>query len=499
MIKKDRQKNVFRTSSLIIFLLTLFLLGSFLIAPSGVISKAHAATITVSTASQLTTALSVVKPGDTITLKDGIYTGSAFTLLGKKATSTSRIVIKAANRNKAIISGNAYLHIQDSSFITIEGLLFTNTGNPSVRLTSSDHVSVRRNIFRQVENGSTTSIHWIYVRGSTAGSHVIERNLFENKVDLGNFISIAGSETAVSQNNVIRYNHFKNIDASQHNLGKEAIRIGVSNIATTNAYTTIESNLFENCSGDFEIISIKSGRNTIKNNTFRDNNGSVVLRHGNENKVFGNFFLGGQGGIRVYGKGQLIYNNYIDGTTGGGDYLGALLVPNGDVESTPAGVALDIYERPRDIVVAFNTLVNNRANLEIGGTISGTLSAQNLTIANNVITGSQGKLVNVITSPISSTWSGNFMYPTGTATLGVTMPSTAIRVVNPLLTTVNTLQKLTSKSPAINMSTGNYAYVTVDMDGQNRSGKADSGADEYSTGSIFTSPLTASSVGPNSN
>jgi poly(beta-D-mannuronate) lyase len=64
---------------------------------------------------------------------------------------------------------------------------------------------------------------------------------------------------------------------------------------------------------------------------------TLTLRHGNDNRVEGNFFLGGginnSGGIRVIGERQTIVNNYIanvDDRAGGAISISAG-VPNSEL------------------------------------------------------------------------------------------------------------------------------------------------------------------------
>ncbi len=43
-----------------------------------------------------------------------------------------------------------------------------------------------------------------------------------------------------------------------------------------------------------------------------------MLRHGNDNRVEGNYLLAGSNGIRIYGNDHLIVNNYIERIGGAG-------------------------------------------------------------------------------------------------------------------------------------------------------------------------------------
>jgi poly(beta-D-mannuronate) lyase len=86
--------------------------------------------------------------------------------------------------------------------------------------------------------------------------------------------------------------------------GGEIIRVGVSQHCQFNSNTQIKNNFFEHCDGETEIISIKSCSNVVEENVFKESQGSVVLRHGDNNLVKGNYFVGndktGSGGVRGY-------------------------------------------------------------------------------------------------------------------------------------------------------------------------------------------------------
>ena len=137
--------------------------------------------------------------------------------------------------------------------------------------------------------------------------------------------------------------------------GFETIRIGDSTQSLSNSFTTVKTILFERTDGEIEVISNKSGSNTFRYNTFREVAATLTLRHGNDNRVEGNFFLGqdtnNSGGIRVIGERQTIVNNYIanvDDRAGGAISISAG-VPNS---------ALNEYFQVKDAVIAHNTIVN---------------------------------------------------------------------------------------------------------------------------------------------
>src|SRR5690606_4838899 len=78
--------------------------------------------------------------------------------------------------------------------------------------------------------------------------------------------------------------------------------------------TKVYDNLFEEIIGDgVEIISNKSSGNQIFHNTFRNNRSGITLRAGDSVRVEGNYLYNTVRGIRVYGFGHIINNNYIYG------------------------------------------------------------------------------------------------------------------------------------------------------------------------------------------
>jgi hypothetical protein len=101
---------------------------------------------------------------------------------------------------------------------------------------------------------------------------------------------------------------------------------------------------------------------------------------------------------------------------------------------------------------------------------------EKILIANNIITGSSGQLIDVLGGEIS--FSNNIVYPKGSASVG-DIPSDGYLNVNPLLATLDGIFRPSSSSPAIDAASSMAGYrITTDMDGQARNGTSDIGADE---------------------
>lgn len=458
--------------------------------------------VNVSTAAELQTALDNAVAGTQIVLADGTYSTTApteFVLNGKNGTATNPITIRAANNGQADLSGAGTLHILNSSYVVIDGLTFTTLGARGVWLDGSNNIRVTRSRFALQASG--TDRIWLQVSGANSHHNRIDRNEFGPKSDTAPLIAYEGDGAGnVSQYDVIEYNYFHDVGPWVAN-GKETIRLGLSKVSLSNGYNTIQYNLFENCDGEPEIVSVKSSNNLVRYNTFKTSKGGLTSRHGHSNTFYGNFFLGDgveteEAGIRIYGNDHKIYNNYFENLT-----KDAIILDNGNFDGgtggyppNPTPEQLTAQWRIYRAEIVGNTIVNSTTGIIVGSTSSTKpYTAVDSRVANNVVKNSVGTLYNEI-SATNTTFEGNIGY-------GATVKSNSARTnaeiwaTDPLLTTVGGLQKLTSTSPAINYAKGSYPYVTQDMDGELRS-TADAGADERSTATTFANhPLTPSEVG----
>ncbi|OXM88339.1 chondroitinase-B domain-containing protein [Paenibacillus rigui] len=498
-------------------------------APVTVTPQQPSPQIVVHNSTELGSALSAANPGDTILLDDGNYAG--LTVTGRNGTAAQPIVVKAKNKGMAKFNSSGLL-LKNSSYITLQDIEFamTSAGN-WVRLTGSHHIRITNNYFH---SPSTTSVSgssiWIFIDGSGSHDNRVDHNLMENKLDRGKFIVFDGISSGtgpyeITQHDMVEYNIFRNTVSRQTN-ESESIRVGVSTLISLDAYATIQYNIFDHCDADPEIVSIKSGSNTVRYNYFIESLGSLSLRAGNSSSAYGNIFIGngrtapnptaggeplGTGGIRVYGENHKVFNNYFEGLTGT-VWDAPLTFTTGDKDDM-----LNHLDTPgahfiaKNVTVANNTLINNTSGIELGYDRYG-IPPENLTFANNIVVGSQHELIKIMHAPVGVQWTGNMMYPQQGIPLitGNSVPLTAseVQVVFPNMKNevlqlspqdygwlwtsssyerLRTIpyKKLSTVSPAINASLGDYGtsgaygFVTLDMEREQRTGTPDVGADEY--------------------
>jgi len=487
-------------------------------------------TYNVKNYNELKDALNNMNPGDIVLLEDGDYSGNGLSIT-RSGCDLHPIMIKAKNQGKANILGKLYFTFKGVEYITIEGLNF-NTDHVSsiIKLEGSNNIRITKNEFRMQNLVDGQTSKWILIsdvwdnKFTTSHHNRIDHNLFDTKLDGGSLIVIDGAHGTspgdISKYDRIDHNHFKNVGPRAAN-EKETIRIGVSDLTPCKAYCTVEYNLFEDCDGDPEVVSVKSWDNVIRYNTFRRCLGTVCLRQGGNNLVDGNYFFGegktdeagnGCGGVRVYGEKHRIINNYFEGLTGE-KWDAACTITNGDAAVTSTSWSAHFI--PKDVVFAFNTYVNNKSNIEIGFTNNDKYgkAPEECIIANNVYIEDGAPIVKAFStkSLAGVTFSNNIMHPTGTSSVGISATEAAIKVIDPLLiktdcpygdsncneTLPYAIYKLKAGSPAIDAANGAYDYVSADSEGQTRGAVKDIGADEYSTNPVSIGVIGPQHVGPN--
>jgi hypothetical protein len=415
-----------------------------------------ARTVDVAEAGALADALETVRGGTTIVLADGTYDGD-FTVRGVTATPEAPVVLRAANPGRAVIGSGSALVIKQSAHVVVAGLTFRSGASTLLKLDSSNNVRVTHNTFDRGGAGEESS-KWLYIGGADSHHNRVDHNTFQNKTDPGNYLTLDGSKTQVSQHDRIDHNRFLDLGPRAEN-EKEAVRLGWSEISMSSGFTVFEYNLLEECDGDPEVVCVKASDMIVRFNTVRRSQGVLSLRHGNRNSLYGNVVLGegrpGTGGIRMYGTDNRVFNNYVAGTTGTG-YDSALSIDGGD--AAPGG-GLNKHHRVDNAVVVFNTLVDNATGIVIGENYP--QAPVNPTVENNLLADS-GE-IRQVTPPTGGSLANNTV---GTkVTLG--------------LIAVGPAWKLASTSPGIDRAVGRFDFVTTDFEGRPRSGAKDIGADEH--------------------
>ena len=320
---------------------------------------AKANTIKVNDQTSLNAAIKVAVPGDTILMATGDWKNTKL-VFENNGTATSPIVINAEVPGKTRLTGNSSLKFA-GNYLVITGLWITDgySENAAIEFRKNDKLLANNCRLTNcvIDNFSKpdrfNSDSWIILWGK---NNRIDHCTIGDKLNCGTTLIINLNDARDQQNfHSIDSNHFYKHSPLGSN-GGETIRVGVSRYSLTASNTIIEHNYFEHCSGEVEIISVKSCYNKINQNTFFECEGGLVLRHGNHNEVSGNLFIGNNkphtGGIRVINPDHTIENNLMLNCAGV-RFRSALGVLNGVPNSQ-----LNRYFQVKDTKINHNSFIN---------------------------------------------------------------------------------------------------------------------------------------------
>ncbi|WND04160.1 polysaccharide lyase 6 family protein [Temperatibacter marinus] len=302
-----------------------------------------------------------VKAGDVIRLRDGIWKDFDIRLEAK-GTKDKPIVLTAETKGGVILVGQSSLRFA-GEYLHISGLVFKDGYTPR-----SSVIEYRINKDRLANNSRVSEVvidsynnperyetdFWVMMYGK---NNRFDHNHLIGKRNKGVTMAVRLNSAASQENHHrIDHNYFGPRPILGSN-GGETLRIGTSHYSLSNSFTVVENNYFDRTNGELEIISVKAGKNIIRNNTFFEARGTLTLRHGNGNLLEGNIFLGNgkdhTGGLRVINADHIVRNNYMEGLKGY-RFGGALVVMNG-VPNSP----INRYHQVKNTIIENNTLVNS--------------------------------------------------------------------------------------------------------------------------------------------
>jgi len=435
-----------------------------------------AKTVTVASIADLQKAINNALPGDIILLKNGIYTTTEDILVNKQGTEQQPITIAAEQIAGAEITGKGGFNlVNPAKYVIIKGFKFTHVASKAKMGNRTSFCRFTQNIFETPGDGEDLTI--------SGTDQEVDYNTFQNKNAMGRFIAIRGEGKQIAERLHIHHNYFNKAASQGGKNGAEAFQFGLSGFSMSFSNSIVEHNLFERCEGENELISIKAGGVTLRYNTIRDCPAQFTLRHGNKSLIYGNYFENTPG-LRIFGDDHKIFSNYFE------NCIPAITIGNGGAEVAD-GAPLVSHDRPDRILIAFNTLVNNKENIIQTPRKDG-LGATYVTVANNIIQG--GGVAAKISGPaLQFQWKGNIIFNVAGAG---DLPVDGYKKLDPkMVKNASGIFHLQANSPLMDSVHETYADVIVDMDGQPRIAPLDPGADEISNSAIKANILLPSQVG----
>jgi poly(beta-D-mannuronate) lyase len=297
-----------------------------------------------------------------IQLEDGKYKDLRV-ILNYSGTKNQNIIIEAKNPGGVMISGNSHIEIL-GDYIQLEGLDF-NKGKRSkseaLILIEGKNNRVTNTRFR---NYNEVGGVWIQLNGQY---NRVDHCWFEGKTSAASYINIDVPKTGGNHHLVDR-NFFARPPLGKN--GGSAMRLGHGSMATFFCYTVVEFNLFEDCSGESEIMSSKSCGNIFRYNTFMNCRGALSLRQGEQGIAESNYFISNKGennkcgGISVRNRKNLVLNNYFYGLSpkkGSVITFGAGSAP--DPKRIAQGITAIHFPKTAENVIAHNLMVQNQGKI----------------------------------------------------------------------------------------------------------------------------------------
>ena len=352
------------------------------------------ADVPVTTPDELLQSIEKVSPGDTVLLGDGDW-NDVIIRVTRGGTPEQPVTIAAKTPGKAVLRGSSRV-LLDAKHVVVRGLRFAGESKreggvrgAAVEFTErSGHCRLTQCAIDGYNVAGGARDNWVNIWGT---QNRVDHCAFLNKGNVGELLRVRRDENKLDRHR-IDHNYFGPRPPVKGN-GGEMIQIGLKEQQFTESNSVVEHNLFEECDGEIELMSIKSSGNIVRQNTMLRCASRITLRHGSGNRVEGNFIVGdgkaGTGGIRVYGKDHVITQNFVTGTNGTGSDGGAINLHSGD-DTDPRQVPANGVAA-QNCTVSSNTLVNNRTAIVVG---SGKVVApSNVTLSNNLVVTDAGTLL----------------------------------------------------------------------------------------------------------
>ena len=438
-----------------------------------------AATLLVDSIPALQSAINVAVAGDTLTLKNGVYSTSQAITVNRAGAAGQPITIAAESIGGVEITGTHGFSVTGAAaYVVIAGFKFTHASGSNRINEGASQVRFTRNTFLCSGDGAYLTV--------SADDTQIDYNEFGEKKSAGSMLAVSGAGSQVARRLWIHHNHFHDL-ASSGGDGAQMIRLGLMSAHSQSiGGCVVEHNLFSGCRGVSEMVSNRASGNIYRYNTLLDSPTSqLTLRQGDDCSVYGNYFRNTEG-VRIYGDRHRIFSNYFEGNTI------AVAIGNGAPaadDGTP-----NKNDRPDDCVIAFNTFIDNRAPFSMSRRTPEALGATNTTFANNLIQGG-GTAVKIAGPYTGASWSGNLIWIT--TKIG-DIPPEGYTHADPLLAAgPDGIQRPQPGSPVIGTASASFPGAEFDFDGQPRPEKRSIGADEPSMAPIAARLLSSTDVGPN--
>ena len=263
-------------------------------------------------------------PGDQLVLMGTDWKDAQFTFSGR-GTTQAPILIRPERPGNVVFSGSSAV-VFHGSHLVISGLEFRNValthdGAKVFQLGAgkdqpADHCIVYR--IKIEDCNSPSPADWPrlriwYLTADYGWDNTIANSTFAQRRNRGEMIGVLHLPAGELLRLHVLKNRFLTRPKIDDQDGYEVIQIGSMDDGARPAGALIQGNLFENCDGENEIITLKASDIFVRNNSFAGCQGVLSLRTARRVLVQGNVFESrgkpNTGGVRMQGWGHVIIEN----------------------------------------------------------------------------------------------------------------------------------------------------------------------------------------------
>jgi poly(beta-D-mannuronate) lyase len=151
--------------------------------------------------------LEAAAPGDTIVLKNGVYTTTSAITVRRAGEPGQPITLAAESVGGVEITGtHGFNVVSPAAHIVISGFKFTHAAGKNSIGAGTTHVRFTRNIFQCTGEGA-----YLAVSGDDAQ---VDYNEFRDKKTVGNMLSVMGTGSQVARRLWVHHNYFHDFTSS---------------------------------------------------------------------------------------------------------------------------------------------------------------------------------------------------------------------------------------------------------------------------------------------
>jgi poly(beta-D-mannuronate) lyase len=349
-----------------------------------------------------------LKPGDQLVLAGAAWKDARFTFEGR-GTAEAPIVIRPEKPGSVSFTGESavtfhgeHLIVHDLAFV---GVTVSKNNEVLFRVGNGEAKPANHCIFNRLlfENcGSTNPADWpnlkLWLMSMRGRGNTVSNSTFRGFKHIGQMIGAAELPKDGLQQLHVLNNRFIDRPKIDDQNGYEILQIGWSGEKAAASGTLIAGNVFEDCDGENEIVSLKASDVVVRDNQFLGCQGVLSLRSANRVLVQGNVFDGkGQenaGGITLEGADHVLIDNTLRRLVKQRNYyFWTIAMAAGSAENYGDNGDVAGYGRPKNILITQNRFEHCDSRIAAGTYLRKEfpLVPKNIRVEQNAFIGTKAK------------------------------------------------------------------------------------------------------------